>query len=208
MDAEKKEEAQDREPQESGEKGEQVETQTDKEVPLEELSKEELIQKLKEAEDSVKKYMDLYVRAQAEMDNLKKRLRKEKEEFLKFANEALIKELLPVVDNLENALRHAKDDNSVDALREGIELTLKGMKNVLSKAGVEEVKALGERFDPNYHHAVSQEETDQVETGTVLQELQKGYTLNQRLLRPAMVVVSKSPEQTNSSSEAQKDLDS
>ena len=208
MDAEKKDNAQVYESPESSEKRERVEKEADKKVPLDKLTKAELIQKLKEAEESAKKYLDLYVRAQAEMDNLKKRLRKEKEEFLKFANESLIKELLPVVDNLENALRHAKDENSVDALREGIELTLKGMKDALSKAGVEEVKALGERFDPNYHHAVSQEETDQVETGTVLQELQKGYTLNQRLLRPAMVVVSKSPEQANSSSEAQKDLDS
>ena len=165
-----------------------------KTLSLEKLTKAELIEKLKEAEESARKYMDLYVRAQAEMDNLKKRLRREKEDFLKFANESLIKELLPVVDNLENALRHAQDENSVDALREGIELTLKGLKDALSKAGVEEVKAVGERFDPNFHHAVSQEETNKVETGTVLQELQKGYTLNQRLLRPAMVVVSKNPQ--------------
>jgi len=165
-----------------------------KEVPLEKLTKAELIEKLKAGEESAKKYLDLYVRAQAEMDNLKKRLRREKEDFLKFANESLLKELLPVVDNLENALKHAQDEGSVDALREGIELTLKGMKDALSKAGVEEVKAIGERFDPNFHYAVSQEETDKVETGTVVQELQKGYVLNQRLLRPAMVVVSKNPQ--------------
>jgi len=168
-----------------------------KDVPLEKLTKAELIQKLKEAEESAKKYFDLYVRSQAEMENLKKRLRREKEEFLKFANESLIKELLPVVDNLENAIRHAQDENSVHALREGLELTLKGMRDALSKAGVEEVKALGERFDPNFHYAVSQEETSEVETGTVLQELQKGYLLNQRLIRPSMVVVSKAPTEAS-----------
>ena len=197
MDAEKKDEVQGHPSPESMDKQESEQKGSDKEVPLEKLSKEELIDKLKKAEESARKYLDLYVRAQAEMDNLKKRLQREKEEFLKFANESLIKELLPVVDNLENALRHAQDENSVDALREGIELTLKGLKAALSKAGVEEVKALGERFDPNYHHAVSQEETDKVQTGTVLEELQKGYTLNQRLLRPAMVVVSKNPEATS-----------
>ncbi len=176
----------------------------DKEAPPEKLTKAELIEKLRAAEESAKKYLDLYVRAQAEMENLKKRLRKEKEDFLKFANESLIKELLPVVDNLENALKHAQDENSVHALREGIELTLKGMKDALSKAGVEEIKASGERFDPNYHHAVSQEESDKVEVGTVLHELQKGYTLNQRLLRPAMVVVSKRPERSDTGSDASK----
>ena len=186
-------------PKDQGDKGASAQ---DKEVPLEKLTKAELIEKLRAAEESAKKYLDLYVRAQAEMENLKKRLRKEKEDFLKFANESLIKELLPVVDNLENALKHAQDENSVDALREGIELTLKGMKDALSKAGVEEIKASGERFDPNYHHAVSQEESDEVEAGTVLHELQKGYILNQRLLRPAMVVVSKSPERSDTSSDA------
>ncbi len=195
MDAERNDKVEVHQTEESSAKaqGGKAASAGEKEVALEKLTKAELIEKLKAAEESAKKYLDMYVRAQAEMENLKKRLRKEKEDFLKFANESLIKELLPVVDNLENALRHAQDENSVEALREGIELTLKGMKDALSKAGVEEIKALGERFDPNYHHAVSQEETDKVDPGTVVQELQKGYLLHQRLLRPAMVVVSKSP---------------
>ena len=197
MDLEKKDETQGRPGAETNNKEGGEEKASDKEVPLEKLPKKEILEKLKSAEESAKRYLDLYVRAQAEMENLKKRLQREKEEFLKFANESLIKELLPVVDNLENALIHAQDENSVDALREGIELTLKGLKAALSKAGVEEVKALGEPFDPNYHHAVSQEETDKVQSGTVLEELQKGYILNQRLLRPSMVVVSKNPETTS-----------
>lgn len=194
MDAEKQNKALAESEQQVSEKTQKAPQEgANKDIPLEKLTKAELIQKLKEAEESAKKYFDLYARSQAEMENLKKRLRREKEDFLKFANESLIKELLPVVDNLENAIRHAQDENSVHALREGLELTLKGMRNALSKAGVEEVKALGERFDPNFHHAVSQEETSEVEAGTVLQELQKGYLLNQRLIRPSMVVVSKAP---------------
>ena len=196
MDAERKDKVEVHQAEEPEPKGEERKEAgpKEKEIPLEKLTKAQLIEKLKAAEESAKKYLDLYARSQAEMENLKKRLRREKEDFLKFANESLLKELLPVVDNLENALKHAQDENSVEALREGIELTLKGMKDALAKAGVQEIKAVGERFDPNYHHAVSQEETDEVEPGTVLQELQKGYLLNQRLLRPAMVVVSKRPE--------------
>ncbi len=168
-------------------------------LPLEKLTKEDLIQKIKELEETGKKYLDLYARSQAEMENMRKRLKREKEEFFKFANEALIKELLPVVDNLEKAISHAQDENNVHALREGLELTLKGMKKVLEKAGVKEVKALGEKFDPNYHEAVSQQEKNDVDSGTVLQELQKGYLLNQRLIRPAMVVVSKNPDSESGS---------
>ncbi len=165
-----------------------------KEVPLEELSKEELVQKLKEAQERADKNYELYLRSQAEMENLKRRFQREKEDFLKFANESLIKELLPVVDSLERALEHTNQENSVQALKEGVELTLKALRNTLCKAGLEEVCAVGEKFDPHFHEAVSQCEDHQAEPGTVLQELQKGYLLNQRLIRPAMVVVSTRPE--------------
>jgi molecular chaperone GrpE len=95
------------------------------------------------------------------------------------------------VDNLEMALSHSQDENSVEALREGVELTLKGLRGTLEKSGLEAVKAEGESFDPNYHHAVSEQTDKNVETGKILQELQRGYTLNKRLIRPAMVIVSK-----------------
>jgi molecular chaperone GrpE len=103
----------------------------------------------------------------------------------------LIKEVLPVMDNLEMAISHSRDENSVQALREGVELTLKGLRDILGKSGLEEVKAEGELFDPNYHHAVSEQADENVEAGIILQELQRGYTLNKRLIRPAMVIVSK-----------------
>ncbi len=164
------------------------------EASLEELSKEELIERLKQAEERARKNFELYLRSQAEIENMKKRFQREKEDFFKFANEALIKELLPVVDSLEKALEHATEKNSIQALKEGVELTLKALRNALCKAGVEEICAVGERFDPHFHEAVSQCEDEKAEPGTVLQELQKGYLLNQRLIRPSMVVVSTRPE--------------
>ena len=106
-------------------------------------------------------------------------------------NESLIKELLPVIDNLEMAIEHSQDGTAVEALREGVELTLKGLKDSLEKSGLEEIKALGDLFDPCFHQAVSEQEDKSVDSGSILVELQKGYTLNERLIRPAMVVVSK-----------------
>ena len=122
---------------------------------------------------------------------MKKRSKKEKEEWIKYANEKLVKDLLPVLDNLENAISHSKNESSVDALREGVELTLKGLKDTLVKSGLEEIKAQDESFDPSYHHAVSEQEDEKRKAGVICHELQKGYTFNQRLIRPAMVVVSK-----------------
>lgn len=164
------------------------------EISLEKMTKAELLKKIKEVQESAEKNYDLYVRSLAETDNLKKRSQKEKEEWIKFANESLIKQLLPVVDNLEKALAHSNDENALHGLREGVELTRKGLMDTLKKAGLEEVQAAGEPFDPNFHEAVSAQVDDTTEPATILQELQKGYLLNQRLIRPAMVIISKSGE--------------
>ena len=173
---------------------EKASLKTDREIeekPLERSSKEELIEKIKELQDESKKNYDLYIRAEADSENIKKRTKKEKEEWIKYANEKLIKELLPILDNLEKAVSHSENQDSFQALKEGVELTLKGFKDTLMKAGLEEIKAQDERFDPNCHHAVLEQEDEKVKAGVVCQELQKGYTFNQRLIRPAMVVVSK-----------------
>jgi molecular chaperone GrpE len=159
-------------------------------VPLEKLTKAELIEKVKAGLELANKNQDLYVRSQAEIENIKKRNQKDKAEWIKYSHESLIKELLPVLDNLEQAIAHTSNESSADAIRDGVELTLKGLRDTLSKSGLEEVAAKGERFDPCIHHAVSQTQDETVEPGTVLQELQKGFTLNQRLIRPAMVIVS------------------
>ena len=161
------------------------------EKPLEKSSKAELIEKIKAIQEESKKNYNLFLRSEADSENMKKRNKKEKEEWIKYANEKLIKELLPVLDNLDNAISHSEDENSFQALREGVELTLKGLKDTLIKSGLEEVKTQDESFDPSFHHAVSQLEDEEVEPGVICQELQKGYTFNQRLIRPAMVVVSK-----------------
>ena len=176
-------------------------------VPLEKLTKAELIEKVKTSLELADKNQDLYVRSQAEIENIKKRNQKDKAEWIKYSHESLIKELLPVLDNLEKAIAHTNNESSADAIRDGVELTLKGLKDTLTKSGLEEVAAKGERFDPGIHHAVSQQEDETVEPGTVLEELQKGFTLNQRLIRPAMVVVSKGRSE-NDSREDMNDNDS
>jgi molecular chaperone GrpE len=160
-------------------------------IPLTKMTKDQLIEKIEEAEALSLKNYDLYLRSQAEIDNLKKRYQKEQQELAKFANESLLKQLLPVADNLEKAIEHSQNETSVDALRKGVELTLKSLMDVLQKAGVETIEAVGEPFDPNFHEAVSEVADDSVETGTVIKDLQKGYVLNQRLIRPSMVIVSR-----------------
>jgi len=156
------------------------------------LAREELLALYREAKDASEKNYDLYLRSQAEIDNIKKRNKREKQDLLKYANENLIKSILPSLDNLEKALEHADNEDAIHALKEGIELTLKGLKEVLSKSGLVEVRAFGEPFDPCYHEAVSQIQVDQAKPGTIVEELQRGYLLNDRLIRPAVVVVSRS----------------
>jgi molecular chaperone GrpE len=165
--------------------------------PLEKMSKTELIEKNQQLVEESKKNYDLYLRSQAEMENLKKRNKKDREEWLKFANEGLIKEILPIMDNLERALAHCQDDVSLTSLRDGVELTLKSLKTTLNKSGVEEVKSCGADFDPCYHEAIAELADEKAGPGTILQEFQKGYLLNKRLLRPAKVVVCKASPTTN-----------
>ncbi len=130
----------------------------------------------------------------ADFDNYKKRALKEKEEFLKFSQASLLKEFLVVVDNLERAVSSipAEDqDKGLLVLKQGVELTLKQFQSVLEKHGVTKVKAAGEKFDPRFHEVMFQEETDKVPDETVLEELQSGYLLNDRVLRPALVKTAK-----------------
>jgi molecular chaperone GrpE len=178
------------EPPEQDQRGEErVSEPVDK--ALEKLTPQELREKARELQKESEKNFDLYLRSQAEIENLRKRNRKEREDYFKFANESLIKDMLPVLDNLATALSHSDSENNVHALKEGIRLTLKGLKDTLSKFGLEEVKALGEPFDPCFHEAVSEMDDPKAKPGTVITELQKGYTLNTRLIRPAMVVVNR-----------------
>ncbi|MEE9515912.1 MAG: nucleotide exchange factor GrpE [Candidatus Adiutricales bacterium] len=145
-------------------------------------------------QEEAEKYADLYLRSTADLENVKKRLEREKDSIIKFANEDLVKNLLPVLDNIERALDHTGVDNyDQKGILEGFRLIHQSLKSVLEKFGVKPVAALSEKFDPVYHEAVMQEEDPDVEDGTVLKEVQRGYLLKNRLLRPAMVVVSKKP---------------
>lgn len=156
----------------------------------EEMTKQELLKKLTDTREEAEKNYDLYMRTYAEMENIKKRGIKEREELAKYANESIIKEILPVIDNLDKAISHAQNDENSSALVEGLELTRDGLMKALEKAGLKEVEALGKPFDPNFHESVSQQIDDTVAPGHVIMELQKGYLLNGRLMRPSMVVIS------------------
>lgn len=147
----------------------------------------ELDAKAKDAED---KYLRLY----AETDNFKKRMTRDFSEREKFCNEGIIKDLLPVLDNLERALAHAGESGGSDALTEGVQMVRKQLVDALAKNGVTQVESVGLPFDPAKQQAMMQVETDDYEEGTVVEEFQKGYFLNDRILRPAMVTVAKRPQ--------------
>lgn len=161
-------------------------------------SKEELIEEqekvIEEREKEIGELKDRLLYQQADFENFKKLKAKEKQEVLRFGNETLIKEILPVIDNLERAIEHASKTGESKSIVEGVELTLSGLLKVLERFSVQRVEALDKKFDPNIHEAVYQEERDDVDPGTVVGELQKGYIMDGRLLRPAMVSVAKKPE--------------
>lgn len=144
------------------------------------------------AEQKCDEYYDRLLRASAEFDNYKKRTTREMRDVVRYANEKLFKELINVVDNLERAISSAEQDGKADdPLLQGVRLTLNEVEKILDRHNVEPIKALGEAFDPNFHQAMMQEESADHAANTVISEMQKGYKLHDRLLRPAMVVVSK-----------------
>lgn len=136
---------------------------------------------------------DQYLRTMADMDNLRKRTQREKEELAKFANENILREILPVIDNLERAVEHAGQAEDCNGLFEGVQMTLTQFEQLLNKFGVEVVDAMGQIFDPAYHQAMGQMESEEHPVNTVIQQMQKGYQLNGRLLRPAFVMLAKAP---------------
>jgi len=148
---------------------------------------------LKARADSAAEYRDKMLRALAEVDNSRKRLEKEKGEFLEFANQELINDLIPVLDNFERALLSAPASKSPDPYRQGVEMIYKQLKETLEKQGLEEIKAVGEKFDPFFHEAVEQEVSKDHPEGTISGELLKGYLLKGKLIRPAAVRVSQAP---------------
>ena len=149
----------------------------------------EIIEGLRQERDE---YYDLLLRKQAEFENFRKRVLKEKEEERKAGHAELLKELLHVVDACEKGLKSMEEqaaEQGLDAYREGYELLLKRLHSILQKFGVEQVPSAGAQFDPNIHEAVSTEPSEEHEEGQILEEVRKGYKMKDRLLRPAQVKV-------------------
>jgi molecular chaperone GrpE len=141
-------------------------------------------------EEEAKETYERFLRVSADFENYKKRSSREMEEFRKYANQSLLKEMLSVVDNLELAINSSNDGEKVDkTLIEGLNLTLNEILRVFQKFNVTPIEAQGKTFDPAYHEAVMREETDDYPENSVISEFQKGYLIHDRLLRPAMVVV-------------------
>jgi molecular chaperone GrpE len=161
----------------------------------------ELEAALKKAQEEAAENYDRFLRASADLENYKKRVSKEKADLIRYGNEELIKELLPVIDNLERALEHTSSEGAQEGIVDGVAMTLQLFLGILQRFGVTPIAVEGEPFDPTKHEAVMEQPTDDYNPGHVVAELQKGYLLNDRLVRPAKVAVAKSQENAESEKE-------
>jgi len=180
------------------------------------MNKEEIIRKIIEKEEALKnieeelsetkklvqekdnlskEYLKHLERLQADFDNYKKRQEKKQKEFIEFANEELINNLLSVLDNLERALDATENEKDTKAIKEGINNTLKEFRNILNKEGVKPMQSIGHRFDPYKHEAVMRINTDKYSEDTITEEFRKGYYIKSKVLRPAMVKVAVSTKE-------------
>lgn len=167
---------------------------------------ENLRKGLEARELEAKENYDRYLRQVAELDNFKKRTAREKADAIRFANENLMRDLLPMLDNLERAVEHAKEGGDGKTLVEGIEMVLKGLLEAVGRYGLTQMSAVGEAFDPEKHEAFAQIESPEHKPNTVVEEHHKGYYLFDRLLRPALVSIAKLPE-TNEKKDAEEEVE-
>jgi molecular chaperone GrpE len=137
------------------------------------------------------KYKDIALRAVADLDNYRKRMAREKDDAIRYANANFLERLIPILDNFELGLQAAKAGGGQSAILDGMTMVFKQLQDFLASCGVETIEATGEHFDPNVHEAIAQEENPEVEEGIVIRQVRKGYRLKDRLIRPANVVVSK-----------------
>jgi molecular chaperone GrpE len=183
-------------------KGKDVAAQIEESSAIEEqdqslVSSDLLAGQLEEARKEARENWENLLRAQAELENLRRRNQRELQDAHKFALEKFAKELLPVLDSLELGIEAASADSAVSdivKLREGNELTLRQFRSALEKFNIEVIDPIGEVFNPELHQAMALETSDEAETNTIIRVFQKGYLLNQRLLRPAMVVVARTAD--------------
>jgi molecular chaperone GrpE len=162
------------------------------------LEPEEEIRRLRDALEAktreAEEHRDRYLRAAAEYDNTRKRATREREEYTRYANESLLREILPVLDNFERALQAARGEPAAAAVAAGVELTQRELLRVLEKFGVTPFPSVGQPFDPERHEAIARVPAEGRPEGTVVDETARGYLLNGRVLRPAMVTVASSPD--------------
>jgi len=155
-------------------------------------NKEELKEAIKE--DLPVDYKDKWLRALAEYDNLKKRFEKEKTDTIKFSNQLLIMELFPIMDSFDSAINSVESSNDKESFLKGLKMLQKEFHRILEMNGLKKIKSVGEKFDPGVHQAEEEVATDKFPTGIVAEEIMSGYMLNDRVLRPALVKVSKGKE--------------
>ena len=170
---------------------EEIADESSEKIEKKDESIDDMNAKLTILQDESKSNLDKAVRAQAEMENLRKRTVRDIENAHKYALEKFVQELLPVIDSLELGLSASAEVENVDDLRKGMDLTLEMIKKVMEKFGIAIIEAQGQKFNPELHEAVSTQEAGEYKPGEVIAVMQKGYTLNGRLIRPAMVVVAK-----------------
>ncbi len=159
------------------------------------VSLKDEITKLKESLDEKTKQTDEFLghlqRLQADFENFRKNAEKDKAEYVKYAREGLVKDLIDVYENLERAIENGKESDNTEALLEGVEITFKQMKNIMEKEGLEPINALGEKLDPYKHEVLLSETRKDLEEGTILEEIQRGYTLNKKVIKYSKVKISK-----------------
>lgn len=168
----------------------------------EEKSDQKIVDPLEDAKNDAAHWKDIAARNQAELDNYRKRMAREKSDAIRFANASLLSELLPVIDNFQMGLSAAMNEDPDSIISKGMEMVQKQLEEFFTSQGAIPVSAEGNEFNPNLHEAISQETSDTIPEGHVISEIRKGYTLNERLLRAANVIVSKGPENTDEDNES------
>ncbi len=167
------------------------------ENPQENAEVPSLTDQLLQKDEELHALNDKYLRLAAEFDNYKRRVQRDQQDTIRFANEKLFKDLLPTLDNLERALQSGREQDRGEGLLEGVDLTYKHFLDTLQKMGIKQVSSVGEVFDPAKHQAVGQVESTTVPENVIVDEYQKGYFVHDRILRPAMVTVAKTKEPDN-----------
>ena len=154
---------------------------------------EQLQEQIRLKDEEIANQKDTFLREKAELENFKKRLTKEKDDFVQFANERLLQELIQIEDNLERALE--VPNATLESLKEGVEMIQKQFSTFLKNQKVEPIEAIGKPFDPTLHEVLNQQESEEHEENTVIEQYSRGYTLKGRILRPTKVVISKKPDE-------------